>query len=73
MKKYYIVLSYQGHDIGYPILAINEKTARNKAIKRGRFAHKDSSISEDNIKSVTYEGFYLARRYFAVNSTLNLD
>lgn len=73
MKKYFIVLSHNGHDTGYTVLAANEKSARNKAVRRARFAEKDGSITQDNIKSLDYLGFYLARRFFPVNYVLNLD
>ena len=72
MKKYFIVLAHDNQEAGYTTLAANEKSARNKAVKRARFATKDKTITQENIMSVTYEGFYLARRFFPAKYEVKL-
>lgn len=67
MKKYYVIMSHSGQTLGFDVLARSEQVARNKAVKRAQFATGDKQITAGNIESVTYEGFYLARRYFQVN------
>ena len=66
MKKYFVILNVNSHEFGLSVLARDSKVAQNKAVRHAKHITGDKQIKASHIVSVTYEGFYLARRFFAV-------
>lgn len=69
MKRYYVIMSLNGMQWGFSVHARSKDSARNKAVKRAR-VETDPAITAGNIESVTYEGFYLACKFIAVNPSI---
>lgn len=60
MKKYLITIN----DTDFDVVARDESSAKNKAVRRANFQNKGESITAASVSHVEYLGFYLNRRFF---------